>query len=172
MACIGVGRGKVKFGDPFFRWLRDQILKVEDYVYAGMDFSRDPDLSLPLGGQWGDIDKKQKTLKWTYCFYVFDVLYFLCQVMRLEYFHVDVGVARHGGDSPLDRQVGAHFVPQGNDVTGELEEKLERLTLDIPDTSIDDLPLRYQRPTAGVPSHFSRLLCIVSQVVMCYHEHH
>ena len=63
MARTGVGRGKVKFGDSFFRWLRDQLLMVEDYAYAGTNFSGDPDLPLPLGGQWGDISKKQKTLK-------------------------------------------------------------------------------------------------------------
>ena len=72
----------------------------------------------------------------------------------------------------MDRRVGARFVQQGDDVTGELEDKLERLTLDIPDASIDDLPLRYQRPTAGVPIRFSRLLRRVARAVMCYHEHH
>ena len=60
MAHTRVGRGKVKFDDSFFRWLRDQILMVEDYAYVGTDFSRDPDLLLPPGGQWGDISKKQK----------------------------------------------------------------------------------------------------------------
>ena len=60
----GAGMGKVKFGDPFFRWLRDKLLMVEDYAYAGIDFSGDPDLPFPPGGQWGDIGKKQKTLKW------------------------------------------------------------------------------------------------------------
>ena len=44
MARTGAGRGEVKLGDPFFRWLRDQILMVEDYAYAGMDFSGDPAL--------------------------------------------------------------------------------------------------------------------------------
>ena len=44
---------------------------VEDYAYAGTDFTEDPDLPLPPGGQWGDIDKKQETLKWMKCFYVF-----------------------------------------------------------------------------------------------------
>ena len=72
----------------------------------------------------------------------------------------------------MDRQVGARFIPQGDDVIGELEEKLERLTLDIPNASIDDLLLRYQRPTTGVPSLFSRLLHRVAQAVMCYHENH
>ena len=93
-------------------------------------------------------------------------------VTRLECCHADVGAARPGGASPLDRRVGAHFVPQGDDVTWKLEENLERLTLDIPDASIDDLPLRYQRPTARVPGHFSRLLRRVARAVMCYHEHH
>ena len=60
MAHIGAGRGKVKFSDPFFRWLRDQLLMVEDYAYAGTEFSGDPDLLLPPSGQWGDIGKKQK----------------------------------------------------------------------------------------------------------------
>ena len=31
---------------------------VEDYAYAGMDFTRDYDLPLALGRQWGDIGKK------------------------------------------------------------------------------------------------------------------
>ena len=65
MARTRAGKGKVKFSDPFFRWLRDQILMVEDYAYVGTDFSGDPDLSLPPGGQWGDLYKKQETLKWT-----------------------------------------------------------------------------------------------------------
>ena len=57
-------------------------------------------------------------------------------------------------------------------MTGELEESLERLTLDIHGASIDDLPLRYQRPTMGVPGCFNRLLRRVARAVMCYHEHH
>ena len=64
--------------------------------------------------------------------------------MRLVCSHVDVGAVRPGGASPLDRWVGACFVPQGDDITGELEENLERLTLDIPNASIYDLPMRYQ----------------------------
>ena len=104
-------------------------------------------------------------------FLCFNVLYFLCVVMRLKCFHADVGAARTRVFSPLDRRVGAHLVPEGDDVTWELEEKLDRLNLDIPDSVIDDLPLRYQRPTMGVPGRFSRLLRQVAQAVMCYHEH-
>ena len=50
MARTGAGRGRVKFGDSFFRWLWDQTLMVEDYAYAGTDFISDPDLPLPPRG--------------------------------------------------------------------------------------------------------------------------
>ena len=92
--------------------------------------------------------------------------------MRSVHSHADVRAARPREASPLDRRVGARFVPQGDDITGELEENLERLTLDIPDADIDDLPMRYQRSTEGVPGQFSRLLRRVARAVMCYHEHH
>ena len=81
---------------------------------------------------------------------------------RPVYSHADVGAARPRGASPLDKRAGACFVPQGDDITGELEENLERLTLDILDADIDDLPMRYQRSIAGVSSRFSRLLRRVS----------
>ena len=64
MAYTGAGRGKVKFSDPFFWWLRYQTFMVEDYTYVGTKFSCDPNLSLPPGGQWSDLGKKQKNLKW------------------------------------------------------------------------------------------------------------
>ena len=73
-------------------------------------------------------------------------------MVRPVYSHADVGAAQPGGASLLDRRAGALFVPQGDDITRELEENLERLTFDNLDASIDDLPMRYQRPTAGVLS--------------------
>ena len=57
--------------------------------------------------------------------------------------HADVGLVRPRGEFPLDRKVGARFMPQGDDITRKLEENLDRLTLDIPDADIDDLPTRY-----------------------------
>ena len=60
MDRIRAGMGKVNFSDLFFLWLRYQLIMVEDYAYGGTDFSGDPDLPLPPGGQWGDIGKKQK----------------------------------------------------------------------------------------------------------------
>jgi hypothetical protein len=49
----------VKYDEVFFQWLRNQLIMVEDYAYAGMDFRGDPDLALPEGSQWGDIGKKE-----------------------------------------------------------------------------------------------------------------
>ena len=63
-------------------------------------------------------------------------------------------------------------MPQGDDITRELEENLDRLTLDIPYADIDDLSTRDHRSMVGVLSRFSRLLRRVAQAVMCYHEHH
>ena len=91
---------------------------------------------------------------------------------RPVYSHANVRAARPGGSSPLDRRARSRFVPRGDDIIRELEENLERLTLDIPDANIDDLPMRYQRSTMGVPGQFSRLLRRVARAVMCYHEYH
>ena len=120
----------------------------------------------------GVISVRNKNHKMEILFLYFDVLYFLCLVTRLECFHAYIRAARPRGASPLDRRARGRYVPQGDDVTGELEENLESLTLDILNASIDDLPLRYQRPTVRVPGHFRRLLCQVSREVMCYHENH
>jgi hypothetical protein len=48
----------IKYNDAFFDWLRPQMLMVDDYAYAGLDFRGDPDLALPEGAQWGDLGKK------------------------------------------------------------------------------------------------------------------
>ena len=77
MARTGAGRGRVKFGDVFFTWLRDQMIMVKYYAYAGTDFTGDPDLPLPPGGQWGDIGKKQETLTMENVFMFFMFYIFL-----------------------------------------------------------------------------------------------
>ena len=51
VARTGASRGKVKFGAPFFRWLNDQILMIEDYAYVGTDFRGNPNLSHPPNEQ-------------------------------------------------------------------------------------------------------------------------
>ena len=53
-----------------------------------------------------------------------------------------------------------------------LQDQVEGLTLGISDLRTDELPLRLQRHTTGVPSQWTRLLCMIAQAVTCYHEHH
>ena len=54
----------------------------------------------------------------------------------------------------------------------ELQDHIEGLTLGIPDVRIEELPMRLQRHTIGVPSRWMRLLHMIAQAVTCYHEHH
>ena len=53
-----------------------------------------------------------------------------------------------------------------------LQDQVEGLTLGIPDVRTDELPLRLQRHTTGVPSRWTRLLRMIAQELTCYHEHH
>ena len=63
--------------------------------------------------------------------------------------HAHVGDARPGGSSLMDRWAWALFVHRGDDELTEMEENLDQLTLYILDATIDDLPKRFQRHTAG-----------------------
>ena len=47
---------------------------IEDYAYAGTDFTSQPNLPLLPGGKWGDIGKKQETLKMK-MFFMFFIFY-------------------------------------------------------------------------------------------------
>ena len=61
---------------------------------------------------------------------------------------------------------------QSTEILTDLEHHLERLTLDIPETSIDEIPLRLQRYVIGVPGPFRRFLCRVARAVVSYRDHH
>jgi len=55
-----LGGGEVPrtaFDDDFFSWWDQQIIAIDDYPYAGLDFRGDPDLALPPTAAWGDIGK-------------------------------------------------------------------------------------------------------------------
>ena len=54
----------------------------------------------------------------------------------------------------MDMRVGYFFVHRGDNELIEMEENLDRFTLDIPDAAIDDLPRRLQRHTARVSGRF------------------
>lgn len=53
MACHRGGDGSiVKYTPAFFIWLDCQIIMIEDYPYAGMNYIGDPSIPLPIGMQW------------------------------------------------------------------------------------------------------------------------
>ena len=54
----------------------------------------------------------------------------------------------------------------------ELEHDLERLTADIPETTLDDVPIKLQRYVVGVPGPFRRFLLRVARAVVSYRDHH
>ena len=69
----------MKYDDAFFNWLGLQILMIDDYAYAGLEFWGDPDLVLPEESQWGDLGKKGICfLQCFYEFFFFKYLIFLC----------------------------------------------------------------------------------------------
>ena len=46
------GGQQMSWRPEFFGWLRRQLIVVEDWPYAGTDFTGDPDLPLPEGDDW------------------------------------------------------------------------------------------------------------------------
>jgi hypothetical protein len=66
----GGGRTVEAFNDDFFAWLSRQIPMIEDYPYAGIDFSRDPEMPVPPGEERGEIGKSPPIL-----FFLFVCLY-------------------------------------------------------------------------------------------------
>jgi len=53
-----------------------------------------------------------------------------------------------------------------------MEKKLEGLTIDIPDMSIEEVPRHYQCHTVCVFDSLSWLLRRIAQTIVCYHERH
>ena len=87
-----------------------------------------------------------------------------------------MGLRRPAHLQPYERRHPAVTAPapegQSVDIMSDLEHHLEHLTLDIPETDIDDIPLRLQRYVIGVPRPFRRFLCRVAREVVSYRDHH
>jgi len=60
------------FDDDFFSWLSQQIPAIEDYPYAWIDFSRDPEIPVPPGEERGEMGKSPHV--YFFCLH----MYFLC----------------------------------------------------------------------------------------------
>jgi hypothetical protein len=53
----GAGRVHEAFDDKLFDWWAHQILVIEEYPYAGINFLRDTDMPMPLGEECREIGK-------------------------------------------------------------------------------------------------------------------
>ena len=53
-----------------------------------------------------------------------------------------------------------------------VEESLMQLTIPIPYTRDEDIPIHMRRHTGSGGGRFTQLLCKVAHVVVCYSKHH
>ena len=61
MRRMGGGRVDNPYLIELFLWWWRQIIAIDDYPYAGIDFRGDPDMPLPPGAAYGDIDNESQT---------------------------------------------------------------------------------------------------------------
>ena len=80
--------------------------------------------------------------------------------------------------SPLVRRGATQGGAGPSSTTGEdtdldeVEESLTQLTIGIPLTRDDDIPIRMRCHASGGGSRFVRLFRKVARAVVCYSEHH
>ena len=60
MRRLGGGRVSNPYPVDFFPWWRRQIVSIDDYPYAGIDFRGDPDMPLPPGAAYGNIGNESQ----------------------------------------------------------------------------------------------------------------
>ena len=108
------------------------------------------------------------------CIFLFFYIYRL-KTDSKNFQNADVGPWRPANLRPFERRHPVAPVPTPQDAAAEslakLEQDLERLTMDIPETTIDDIPIRLQRYVVAVPGPFRRFLCKVAHAVVLYREH-
>ena len=109
------------------------------------------------------------------------IYFFVFYIYRLKtdsknFQNADVGPQHSANLRPFERRhtVAPVSAPQdaAAETLAELEQDLERLTADILETTIDDIPIRLQRYVVTVPGPFRRFLCRVAHAVVSYREHH
>ena len=107
----------------------------------------------------------------SYVFFVFLYIYRLKLIVKFCQ-NADVGPQRPANLRPYDRRHPAAPVPAPQDATAdilaELEHDLDRLTVDIPETTMDDVPIRLHRFVVAVPGPFRRFLRKVARAVVSY----
>ena len=75
----------------------------------------------------------------------------------------------------FDRQEAQPVAPPQDyaiEILAEMEHNLERLTIDIPETRTNYIPLKLQRHVTSVPGPLRRFMRKVACAIVCYHDHH
>ena len=110
------------------------------------------------------------------CVYIFFVFIYRLKTDSTNFQNANVGPRRPANLRAFERRIPVVPAPAPQDAAAEtlakLEQDLERLTADIPETTIDDIPIRLQRYVVAVPGPFRRFLCRVARAVVSYREHH
>ena len=73
MCILGGGRVAKPYLEDFFPWWQRQIVAIDDYHYARIDFRNDLDMPLPPGAAYGDIGKESQSH-----FLSFELFNFFC----------------------------------------------------------------------------------------------
>ena len=81
--------------------------------------------------------------------------------------------------SPLTRRGATHAVAGPSSTTSDydtdldmVEESLTQLTISVPLTRDEDIPVYMRRHTSSGGGHFARLFRKVARAVVCSSEHH
>ena len=120
---------------------------------------------------------RQRYIHFSQLFYLyFCILNIVFKTDSKIFQNADVGPHRPANLRAFERRHPVAPLPAPQDAAAEtlaeLEQDLERLTADIPETSIDDIPIRLQRYVVAVPGPFRRFLCRVAHAVVSYRDHH
>ena len=80
----------------------------------------------------------------------------------------------HGSDEPEERAIERAILEDIDmvETLNELLKHIEGFTFEILDFWIEELPMRLQHHTIGVPNCWMQLLCRIAISIACYHEHH
>lgn len=155
MARHGNNGPMVWYFPEFFVWLSQYIISIEDFPYVGMDYIGDPNILLLVGTQWGDLGENVSFC----CFQFFQFLFVFCLLrLIIRNSYVDMGPIWPVGLQSFDRhddhpiRVVALNLELAEALV-ELENNLERLTIDIPEIKMDDLPLWYKDMWLGFQDH-------------------
>ena len=192
VATTGGGRTIEAFDDKFFAWFSRQIPVIENYPYAGIDFSIDPEIPVPLGEEWGEMGKFGSiffllnicnfyVIFYIYHFFVPDYLTYMCLLCA------DVGPswpADYARNMHHPQSGIAPAIPGGPTTTrelpvGEAERVLRRvernftsLTRTVPMPEIEDLPPSMQLHVVGAPRTWVWLFRCLENTIDYYNRAH